>query len=98
MFSPGENARITWRFSGGNLSYQGFSFQESSRVREVLGTIISGVVGKRFIKGLTFDIESPLTLILRNVNETFNGTYSLLVLSQEGKAYISNVTVFIAGL
>ena len=88
MFSPGENARITWRFSDVDLSYQGFSFQKSSRVREVLGTIISGVVGKRFIKGLTFDIESPLTLILRNVTETFNGTYSLLVFSPAGKAYI----------
>jgi hypothetical protein len=44
-----------------------------------------------------FDIKKPATLILNNVNQSYNGTYRLaLKIDGVGDDFISDVTVFIA--
>ena len=41
------------------------------------------------------DIEKPATLVLKNINESYNGTYRFTLLSPSSST--SDVVVFIAG-
>ena len=47
---------------------------------------------------IDFRIREPFTLVLRNVNETYNGTYYLVLVSSAPDPETSTVDVFIAGL
>ena len=98
VFAPGEDGRIVWTYSrdtneitGQNLSFTGASTS--------LVVVSRGKVVDRVSNGLDFQFILPLTLILKNVNQTYNGTYIMEVTVD--RFYIrlpSPVHVFIAGL
>ena len=66
--------------------------------RKFLATIDSGGLKTFQELNIDFRIIEPFTLVLRNVNETYNGTYSLVVFSSTTGSETSTVDVFIAGL
>ncbi|XP_046857378.1 uncharacterized protein LOC124450777 isoform X2 [Xenia sp. Carnegie-2017] len=99
VFAPGEDGRIVWTYCGdtNEITNQTLSFTgASSNLVKVTG----GKVLKRVSNGLDFQFILPLTLILKNINQTYNGTYIMEVRVGNPHKTVtrSPVHVFIAGV
>ncbi len=96
-FLAGSTARIVWSFDDDieTLSYRKFAFSDG-RQTVWLATIYGDEDPKQTS---LFDIavEKPATLVLKNVNQTYNGTYQFSLLPSTGVSILSDVVVFIAG-
>ena len=98
-FLTGSTGRIVWSFDDviQRLSRRIWSYVYSDgRIPEVLA-ILDGEDGLS-IESSLFEVavEKPATLVLKNVNETYNGKYQFS-LSPSSGAGTSEVVVFIAG-
>ena len=79
-FSTGKSrARIQWSFDDkiSDVISRAWSFESSDgSIRERLARIVNDATPNIVAKSLPgVEILKPATLILRNVNQTFNGTY-----------------------
>lgn len=98
IFTRGSNGKIVWSYDDviNSFSNRLWSFKLSG------GTVtplvkISGVNGMAIASGvLDVAVEEPATLALKNVNETYNGTYQFALSPSIGGGE-SEVVVFIAG-
>ncbi|XP_046857384.1 opioid-binding protein/cell adhesion molecule-like [Xenia sp. Carnegie-2017] len=95
VFAPGEDGRIVWTYSGdiNQITFQGLRFTGASIY---LVFVARGIVVDRISNGLDFQFVLPLTLILKNVNPTYNGTYIMEVGLASGTLPPSPVHIFIA--
>ena len=97
---PGSNITISWSFdddvSQVIIRSWYFTSSDGSIVHDLLARIINDGALKIFTSGLTgVSIIKPATLVLQNVNQTYNGTYQFY-LWHLGSARSSQVVVFIA--
>ena len=98
-FLPGSTANITWSFKN-TLSdvfdrIWVFTSTDGSFNGKPLARIIDNEEPRIYESGLSgVAIVKPATLILKNVNQTYNGTYRFSLVSyKSGESY---VVVFIA--
>ena len=97
---PGSTVNITWSFSADVSKVSSrvwyFTSSDGSFVNERLARIFDDGAPQIDNSGLSgLSIVKPATLILKNVNETYNGTY-LFDLSAPGSSGLSQVVVIIA--
>ena len=101
IFLPGSTKNITWTFDDdiSQVASRTWSFASSdgSGIRVIAILTFDTQVSKRDGILPSFDIKKPATLTLNNVDQSYNGTYRL-VLNIDGLPddFISDVTVFIA--
>ena len=104
IFLPGSTGNITWKFDD-DLSkiffrYWYFTSSENSRTRNFFVSALAGNRSKQtIIKGVLpkFDIIKPATLVLYNLNQSYDGTYRFrLSLFDPFGDFTSEVRVFIA--
>ena len=97
--------KIDWSYVGdiNNVLLRNWTFQSSdgSRTGKLAAMAFNlDPVKKNFslIPRTRFEIEKPATLVLKNVNQNFNGkyTFKLYTRSPNSKRYSSEVVVFIA--
>jgi hypothetical protein len=97
VFLPGRTAKIKWEFddaiSSLTLRYWTFTSSDGSPT-ESLASIFQN--GSNNIRTRLFevDIERPATLVLKNVNQSYNGVYQFALTSS--RTFTSDVTVSIA--
>ena len=99
IFSNGSTAKIKWSLDPSLSSvkiYRTWNFRNSRDGKAVALADITRV-GKTVIltKLYTVDVEKPATLVLKNVNGSYNGTYIFYILLP--RFFSSEVHVFIAG-
>ena len=97
---PGDNVTITWSFSDdisrvlARVWY--FTSSDGSFVNELLASIVRDGQPQIDNIGLSgVSVVKPATLLLKNVNQTYNGTYRF-DLSGRGGSGSSQVVVIIA--
>ena len=97
VYAPGEDVRIVWTYSGdfNEITLQRLSFTGASTY---LVIVRNGKVSRRVSNGLDFQFVLPFTVILKNINQTYNGTYTMEAGLASGMLPRSPVPVFIAGL
>ena len=94
---PGSTARIVWSFTDALKRYstRTWTFTPSDGQPEVG---LAKIIGDGDVEILTTSyqvaIEKPATLVLKNVNLTYNGTYRFSLSPHAGP---SDIVVFIAG-
>ena len=96
-FPKGTRVRIQWSYTGiSEVTFRTWTFTSSDGRfnKEQLFVIHKENKPDRHIQELDVDVEEPATLVLKNVNSTYNGTYSFEI--APGR-YISEVDVFILG-
>ena len=96
-FVPGSTKKIMWSFTDdvNNIVLRSWSFTPSdSRPSVVLAIIASDGDVQILTTSYEFAVEKPATLVLKNVNLTYNGIYEFS-LSPGGSS--SDVFVYIAG-
>ena len=91
-------AKIEWSLgpSTGSIQYRSWSFTSSdSNKTEFLAEI--NRVGTVTISTKLYEVDviKPATLVLKNVNESYDGKYTFTLIA--GGTSTSGVTVFIAG-
>ena len=98
---PGENVNITWSFSDdvskvlARVWY--FTSSDDSFVNERLAIILLDGQPQIDLSGLSgVSIVKPATLLLKNVNETYDGTYRFDLSAPGGSGSSSRVVVSIA--
>ena len=99
-FSNESIAKIEWSLDGNlsttSISIRSWSFRSSSVGKEeLLARIIDDDQPAIVTKLYEIDIEKPATLVLKNVNESYDGTYEFTLISSGTRT--SEVVVFIAG-
>lgn len=86
---PGSTARIRWTYVGDpNKSYRTWFFTSrnaGSKEEELAGSSSS------------HSVEDPATLVLYNVNASYNGKYRFAVIVSDGGGSQSSVELFVAG-
>ena len=97
VFLPGRTAKIKWEFDDAisSLTLRSWSFTSSDgSLTESLASIFQN--GNNNIKTRLFevDIERPATLVLKNVNQSYNGMYQFTFVA--ATTFTSNVIVSIA--
>ncbi|XP_046857948.1 hemicentin-2-like isoform X2 [Xenia sp. Carnegie-2017] len=97
VLNSGETKSITWRYNGvvPEFDFKSWTFIDVDGTKG-LATMDSGGLKTFHELNIDFRIIEPFTLVLRSVNETYNGTYSLNVFSITAVAETSTVDVFIA--
>ena len=104
IFLPGSTGNITWKFDD-DLSkilfrYWSFTSSEGSTRRTFFVLMLAGNRSQQKIcKGVLpkFDIIKPATLVLYNLNQSYDGTYRFrLSLYDPVRDFTSEVRVFIA--
>ena len=100
IFSNEPIAKIKWSLDGNlpttSIRFRSWSFKSSSGGKEKSLAQISGDDPSQILTKLyEIDIEKPATLVLKNVNESYDGTYEFTLISSGTN--ISEVVVFIAG-
>ena len=98
---PGENVNIKWSFnipiSRVLLRVWYFTSSDGSFVNKRLVRIIDDGAPQIFNSGLSgVSIAKPATLFLKNVNQTYNGTYRFDLSGRSGSGSSSRVVVSIA--
>ena len=97
--------KIDWSYVGdiNNVLLRNWSFKSSDGSRTgKLAAIAYNLdpikMNFSLIPKTRFEIEKPAALVLKNVNQTFNGmyTFELYTRPPKGKKYPSKVIVFIA--
>ena len=97
--SSGSTARILWTFDDNiqSLTRRYWSFTP----RNGTWTVLAYIIGNGPVVPLTslydFEVRKPATLILKNVNETYNGAYKFALVPSSSPGE-DEVTVFIAGI
>ena len=94
---PNSTVNITWTFDDEvmKLASRVWSFTNSDSVSKRVARIIDDDDPKDFDSGLSgVSIVKPATLLLKNVNQTYDGTYRFILV--EDDADRSDVVVFIA--
>jgi hypothetical protein len=96
---PGENVTIAWKLdvSISDVLVRSWTFLPKDD-RTFAEIFREGALAKnpQYSPG-PFTITKPSTLLLKNVTIQYNGTYRFFVLAMSGRAYTSEVTVFVAG-
>ena len=97
--SPGSTVNITWSFNDDVSQVTArvwyFTSSDGSFVNERLARIIDDENPQIFNSGLSgISIVKPATLLLKNVNQTYNGAYSFDLSGPVGGRY--EVVVIIA--
>ncbi|XP_046857956.1 cell adhesion molecule 3-like isoform X2 [Xenia sp. Carnegie-2017] len=97
VLNSGETKSITWRYNGvvPVFAFKRWSFIGVDGTKR-LARKDSGGLEKFQELNIDSTIAEPFTLELRNVNEIYSGTYSLLVVSSTSVAKTSKVDVLIA--
>ena len=100
IFSNGSIAKIEWSMepslSTSSIVFRSWTFTNSTGgTAESLAQIKADDEDIISTKLYEVDIEKPATLVLKNVNESYNGTYRFTLLSPSSST--SDVVVFIAG-
>ena len=95
-FIPGSTRKIVWSFTDdiNSLSIRSWFFTPSDGGPKVGLARIFGDAGVQILNpSYEVAVEKPATLVLKNVNLTYNGTYQFLL----AIAGTSDVVVYIAG-
>ena len=96
---PGSTAKIQWSYDDdiSKVIYRVWYFKSSGRSqRELLAFILSDDIPQILNSTIpVVDIEKPATLVLKNVDLSYNGTYFFQLGSPGGGE--SEVSVYIAG-
>ncbi|XP_028416901.1 tyrosine-protein kinase-like otk [Dendronephthya gigantea] len=99
VFTNGSTAKITWPYKAdiSKLNFRSWSFISSKTKKlETLATIVGN--GTSVTKSASslhdFEIETPTTLILKNIDVTYDGTYQFVL--TPSRDAVSNVVVYIA--
>ena len=98
IFLNGTTARIKWSLINvTDIEYRKWSFTSSDGkiVSENLATISNDNTLVIQTRLLNVTVEPPSTLVLNNVNKTYDGTYEFALLAKPNG--LVNVVVFIAG-
>ena len=100
IFSNQSMAKIEWSIeptlSTSSIVYRSWTFTSSNGEKaESLAQITANDQVMINTKLYDVDIEKPATLVLKNVNGSYNGTYTFTLLSPNPST--SDVVVFIAG-
>ena len=96
-FLKGSTARIEWSYTGiTTLTGRLWTFTSIDMRfnKKLLAYIYEKAKPEIETQELDVDVEEPATLVLKNVNSTYNGTYSFEI--TPGR-YFSEVDVFILG-
>ena len=97
-FLPGSSENITWTFDDkiSQVTYRTWFFRSSDGLRfGTLGVIAQDTepnIPQNVLSGV--NIIKPATLVLNNVNHSYDGTYTFTLATTE--SFTSNVIVFIA--
>ena len=98
IFQKGENATIDWLFPAemDKNSYRTWYFTSSDgKLKNILlGDISDNETPKIKTKKLDIEIVKPATLILKNVNSAYNGTYVFSI----PPSLRETISVFIEGI
>ena len=95
---PGENVTIKWSYRNAGTVFRFWLFESSDGgSAELLASISRNgdPVIEKNISLAGVEIEKPATLVLRNVNLRYNGTYTFSLAALIGG--MSRVTLFVAG-
>ena len=96
----GSTAKIPWSYnensSEEHFRYWAFSSGDGSLNPNELARIVDDVVVENRSSPLSFEIEKPATLVLKNVSQIYHGTYKFILVTSEGCGQ-SDVSVLIAG-
>ena len=98
IFLNGTTARIKWSLIGvTNIRFRSWSFTSSDGriVNENLAIIIDDDPPVIRTQLLHITVELPATLVLNNVNKTYNGRYEFNLTAKPNS--LVHVVVFIAG-
>lgn len=99
-FLPGTTRKIDWSIaSTSQIRLRTWSFKSTDGSRTGELTAIVGTIHEPKNLGLIprFEIEEPATLILQNIDETYNGMYTFRLIRRNVREEKSEVTVIIAG-
>ena len=102
IFLPGSTVKIDWSYVGDiskvNLRAWYFKTSESSQLGELTAIFLDrDPQPKNTTLIPRFEIEKPATLVLKNVDETYNGIYIFGLRNQYPlQSYLSEVVVIIA--
>ena len=92
----GSTAKIEWSLgrSTGNVFFRAWSFISNSGKKSEVLAQISGENGDVVIDTKLYEVDviRPATLVLKNVNESYDGTYVFTAIT--AGTSISQVTVF----
>lgn len=98
ILSAGSNGTIAWfTRDPDNVDYRSWSFTKSSgnKSRSVASSGAQGANVKYGNSGLDVRIQQPDTLVLINVNQSYDGLYRLNIISSVSGGHTSDVTVYI---
>ena len=96
-FMPGSTGKIVWSFTDDikNFSIRSWTFTPSDGRPQVgLARIIGYGAFLMLTTSYEVEIEKPATLVLKNINLNYNGTYKFSLSPSDGP---SDVVVYIAG-
>ena len=96
-FTPGSTEKIVWSFTDDikSFSLRLWTFTPSDGRPSVVLAIIVGDGNVQIVTtSYEFAVEKPATLVLKNINLTYDGTYEFSLSSGAGS---SEVFVYIAG-
>ena len=101
-FLPGTNGTIDWSLTVSASQAQVrtwlFKSRDGSRTGQLTRIIDNMDRGQKNLSLIPrFEIEKPATLILMNVDETYNGMYTLTLFTKDSSIDQSEVIVYIAG-
>ena len=100
IFLPGSTGNITWGLDNSvrSLHYRSWHFKRSgSTSKEILANIHYDMDPEKQSSSLSgVEIEKPATLILKNVNQSYDGVYQFTAVGKKGSDTVC-VRVFIAG-
>ena len=98
-FLPGRSGEIMWTFSDAvsNVRYRSWVFTNTSGYTVALAEIFRN--DSPIIEPTLFDVDvvKPATLVLKNVDQRYNGMYAFSLTVVGSPAVTRRVTVFIAG-
>ena len=100
VFAPGSTVRISWSFDDviNPITRRVWTFAPSNGQRRVSLAAIDDDDPVKILTNLfEFAVVKPATLVLKNVNLTYNGTYQFGLTPSVGVSS-SVVVVYIAGL
>ena len=97
--TPGSTEKIVWSYDDNiqSFSVRTWLFAPNDRSQFVgLATVTGDGVVQNLTKLIEFVVKKPATLVLKNINATYNGTYRF-GLSTATAPTAASVVVFIAG-
>ncbi|CAB3986932.1 B-cell receptor CD22-like isoform X1 [Paramuricea clavata] len=102
IFFPGSTVKIDWSYVGDisqvDLRFWFFNSSDGSRTGRLARVLEDGDPGQQDFSLIPrFEIDKPATLILKNVDQSYNGMYTFSLLDKKSaQPQTSEVVVFIA--